>query len=78
MPQVNVKMLEGAFTLEQQQTLIEDIQRAFQKIGGDEIRPHVHIVVEEVKSGLWSAGGTILTKEAIEARRRARLASKES
>ena len=77
MPQVNVKMLEGAFTLEQQQTLIEDIHLAFQKIGGDVIRTHVHIVVEEIKSGLWSAGGTFLTTEVIEARRRARLAAKK-
>ena len=72
MPQVMVKHLAGVFTREQQTRLMDDILEAFVRIGGEGIRPNVNITIEEVASGLWNAGGEVLTIEAIDARRKRR------
>ena len=69
MPQVMVRHLAGAFTREQQTQLMADMVEAFVRIGGEGIRPNVNVTIEEVASGLWSAGGHLLTIEEIEARR---------
>jgi phenylpyruvate tautomerase PptA (4-oxalocrotonate tautomerase family) len=72
MPQVMVRHLAGVFTRQQQVQLMDDILEAFVRIGGEGIRPTVNVTVEEVADGLWSVGGTKLTIEEIEARRKAR------
>lgn len=72
MPQVMVRHLAGVFSREQQTRLMEDMIEAFVRIGGEGIRPNVNVTIEEVASGLWSAGGHVLTIEGIEARRRQR------
>ena len=72
MPQVMVRHLAGVFTREQQTQLMQDMIDAFVRIGGEGIRPNVNVTIEEVASGLWSAGGHILTIEEIEQRRRDR------
>jgi phenylpyruvate tautomerase PptA (4-oxalocrotonate tautomerase family) len=72
MPQVMVRHLAGVFTRQQQIQLMDDILEAFVRIGGEGIRPTVNVTVDEVASGLWSVGGTKLTIEEIEARRKAR------
>jgi 4-oxalocrotonate tautomerase len=69
MPIVTVKVLQGAFSFEQEQQMITDITAVFARIGGEGIRPNVQVLVEEVKSGLWGIGGNKLTREEIEARR---------
>jgi 4-oxalocrotonate tautomerase len=75
MPQVMVRHLAGVFTREQQTQLMQDIIDAFVRAGGEGIRPNVNVTIEEVASGLWSAGGNILTIEEIEARRKQRAES---
>ena len=72
MPIVNVKILAGAFSHEQKQAMIDEITNAFARIGGDGIRQNVHVLVEDVPSGLWGIGGHKLTTEEIEERRRQR------
>ena len=74
MPIVNVKVLEGAFSVEQKHAMIAEITEAMVKIGGAGIRPAVHVLVEDVPSGMWGIGGSRLTKEEIEERRRQRAA----
>ena len=69
MPQIMVRHVAGAFTREQQTQLMADMIEAFVRIGGEGIRANVNVTIEEVASGLWSAGGHILTIEEIEARR---------
>lgn len=72
MPIVSVKILRGAFTRGQKETLIDEITDAFARVGGEGIRPNVAVLVEEVDSGMWGVGGHKLTIEEIEARRRQR------
>jgi 4-oxalocrotonate tautomerase family enzyme len=75
MPIVTVKVLAGAFSEDQRHAMIDEITQAVVKVGGDGIRPSVHVLVEEVPSGMWGIGGARLTTEEIMARRRQRSAS---
>ena len=72
MPIVNVKVLAGAFSAEKKSAMIDEITDAMVRIGGDGIRPAVHVLVEEVASGMWGIGGAKLTSEEIAERRRRR------
>ena len=74
MPIVNVKVLAGAFSTAQKQSMIDDITDAIVRIGGDGIRPNVQVLVEDIQSGMWGIGGKKLTTEEIEARRKERAA----
>jgi 4-oxalocrotonate tautomerase len=72
MPIVNVKVLAGAFSVEQRAAMIDEITDAMVKVGGEGMRPMVHVLVEEVPSGMWGIGGAKLTSEEIAERRRLR------
>jgi len=72
MPFVNVQHMAGVFTRDQVHALIADITEAYVRIGGEGIRPHVTVVVNEVADGYWGAGGEIKTIASVEAARAAR------
>ena len=69
MPFVNVQHMAGTFTPDQCRALIRDMTEAYVKIGGEGIRPHVTVVVNEVADGLWGIGGTVKTLATVEADR---------
>lgn len=68
MPFVHVQHLAGAFSREQQTTLIRDITEAFVRASGERIRPNVLITLSEIESGLWATGGVPLTIEDVKKR----------
>ena len=68
MPFVHVQHLAGAFSREQQETLIKDITEAFVRVSGERIRPNVLITVSEIASGLWATGGVPLKIEDVKKR----------
>lgn len=72
MPMVTIKLLEGVFDRAQQEAMIDEVTDALCRVGGDGMRPGVHVIVEEVPSGRWGIGGAKLTTEGILARRAAR------
>jgi 4-oxalocrotonate tautomerase len=74
-PIINVKLLAGAFSVEQKHAMIEEITNAMAKIGGEGMRPAVHVLVEDVPDGMWGIGGNRLTTAEI-ARRRLQRAEK--
>ena len=53
MPLINVKLIEGVFTGEQKQQMIERLTDAMVTIEGENMRQVTWCVVEEVKSGDW-------------------------
>jgi 4-oxalocrotonate tautomerase len=57
MPLLNVKLLEGVFTLQQKQDLIRKLTDTMVSIKGESMRPYTVVLVEEVKSGDWGVGG---------------------
>ena len=69
MPIVTIKVLEGVFDRGQQEAMIDAVTDAMCKVGGEDMRPAVHVLVEEVTSGNWGIGGQKLRTEEILERR---------
>ena len=65
MPLINVKLIEGVFTSEQKQQIVETLTDAMVSIEGENMRSVTWVVVEEVKSGDWGMGGSVLTTDAV-------------
>ena len=72
MPIVTIKLVEGVFDRQQQEAMIDAVTDAMCKVGGEGLRPAVHVLVEEIASGRWGIGGEKLTTESLVARRAAR------
>lgn len=69
MPIVTIKVLEGVFDRGQQEAMIDAVTDAMCQVGGEGMRPAVHVIVEEVTSGNWGIGGQKLRTDEILARR---------
>jgi 4-oxalocrotonate tautomerase len=67
MPFVSVKVVEGVFTPEQKQQIVERVTEAMVSVEGENMRGVTWVVVEQVASGDWGIGGQTLTTEAIRA-----------
>jgi 4-oxalocrotonate tautomerase len=67
MPMVNVKVIEGVFTDDQKQAMIEKLTDTMVEIEGENMRGVTWVVIDEVKSGNWGIGGQSLTTEAVHA-----------
>jgi 4-oxalocrotonate tautomerase len=65
MPLINVKLIEGVFSSDQKQEIIERLTDAMVSIEGESLRQVTWCVVEEVKSGDWGIGGNSLTTEQV-------------
>lgn len=72
MPIVTIKLVEGVFDRAQQEAMIDAVTDAMCEVGGEGLRPAVHVLVEEIASGRWGIGGEKLTTEGLLARRAAR------
>lgn len=72
MPLIEVKVLEGVFTAQQKQEIIERLTDAMVQIEGENMRRTVWCVIEEVADGEWGIGGEILTSDDVRALARAR------
>ena len=67
MPLINVKLIEGVFSGEQKQQIIERLTDAMVSIEGENLRQVTWCVVEEVKSGDWGIAGNGLTVDHVRA-----------
>ena len=67
MPLLNVKLIEGVFTAEQKQEMIEKLTDTMVEIEGENMRGVTWVVIEESKSGDWGIGGRPLTTEDVHA-----------
>lgn len=65
MPSINVKLVQGAYTVEERQQLITKFTDAVASIKGDGVRPFVTILVEEIESGMWGGGGNFITTQDV-------------
>ena len=57
MPLLNVKLLEGVFTLKEKQELVRQLTDTMVSVKGETIRPNTVVLLEEIKSGDWGIGG---------------------
>lgn len=67
MPLVNVKVIEGVFTEVQKNDMVEKLTETMVSIEGENMRKFTWVVIDEVKSGNWGIGGTVITTEAVKA-----------
>ena len=67
MPFVNVKVIEGVFTSDQKQAMVERLTDAMVAIEGEAMRGVTWVVIEEVASGDWGIGGKCLSTADVKA-----------
>ncbi len=67
MPLVNVKVIEGVFTDEQKQEMVQKLTDTMVSIEGENMRQVTWVIVEEVKSGDWGIAGQPLTTSDVQA-----------
>jgi 4-oxalocrotonate tautomerase family enzyme len=67
MPIVTVKLMEGVLSDDQKKTLMKSLADAVVKVYGAPMRLFMHVVLEEIKTGDWIAGGGIVTSERVTA-----------
>jgi 4-oxalocrotonate tautomerase len=66
MPLIQIKLIEGVFTADQKQQMIENVTDAMVSVEGENMRPLTWVLVQEdVKSGDWGIGGQGATVEAV-------------
>ncbi|MCE5269260.1 MAG: tautomerase family protein [Planctomycetaceae bacterium] len=65
MPLANIKVIEGVFSSEEKQRMIEKISEAIISIEGETLREKTVVILEEVKSGDWAVGGKTFTTDAV-------------
>jgi len=71
MPLANIKVIEGVFTDDEKQQMIENVTDALVAVEGENIRDKTVVIVEETKSGDWGVGGTPLTTQHVKGLRHA-------
>ena len=65
MPIVTVQLMEGVLSDNQKQTLMKNLVDAVVKVYGPPMRLFMHVVLEEIKTGDWIAGGGVVTSERV-------------
>ena len=71
MPLANIKVIEGVFTAEEKEQMIERVTDAMVSVEGENIRDKTVVILEETKSGDWGVGGTPLTTKHVKGLRHA-------
>jgi 4-oxalocrotonate tautomerase len=69
MPFIDIKVIEGAFTPEEKQEMVERVSEAVIAVEGEPLRPSTHTVITETPSGEWAIGGKRLSAEDVRAKR---------
>jgi 4-oxalocrotonate tautomerase len=60
---ITVKLIEGVFSSDQKQEIIERLTDAMVSIEGENMRQITWCVLEEVRSGDWGIAGNAVTAE---------------
>ncbi len=65
MPLATIKVIEGVFSGDEKQRMIEKVTEAMVSVEGENLRDKTVVILEEVKSGDWGVGGKSLTADAV-------------
>ena len=65
MPLATIKVIEGVFSGDEKQRMIEKVTEAMVSVEGENLREKTVVILEEVKSGDWGIGGKTLTTDDV-------------
>lgn len=65
MPLATIKVIEGVFSRDEKQRMIERVTEAMISVEGENLREKTFVILEEVKSGYWGIGGETVTADAV-------------
>ena len=65
MPLATIKVIEGVFSGDEKQRMIEKVTEAMVAVEGEKLRDYTLVILEEVKSGDWGVGGKTLTTDDV-------------
>jgi 4-oxalocrotonate tautomerase len=65
MPLATIKVIEGVFSDDEKQRMIEGITEVLVSVEGESLRDKTVVILEEVKSGDWGMGGKTLTADDV-------------
>ena len=69
MPFIDIRVIEGVFTPDEQRELIERVSEAVIAVEGEGLRASTHTVVTETPNGSWAIGGRAMTATDVKAKR---------
>lgn len=67
MPLIEMKVLQGITTEDEKQELIERLTEAVVAVKGEPLRPHIWVLITEVQSRAWGAGGDTVSSQQVNA-----------
>jgi 4-oxalocrotonate tautomerase len=67
MPLIEVKLIEGVFTQQQKEQMIEKLTDTMVSIEGENLRSVTFVTIEEIRGGDWGVGGKPMTADAVKA-----------
>ncbi|WAC07148.1 MAG: 4-oxalocrotonate tautomerase family protein [Thermodesulfobacteriota bacterium] len=65
MPLVTIKVIEGVFSGDEKQRMIEKVTEAMVTLEGENLREKTVVIIEEIKSGDWGMGGKTLSTDDV-------------
>lgn len=65
MPMVDIQLIEGVFTPEQKQEMIEKVTDTMVEIEGEALRGVTWVRVQEYASGEWGIGGRAISADDV-------------
>jgi len=65
MPLAIIKVIEGVFSADEQQRMIERVTEAIVSVEGENLREKTFVILEEVKGGHWGIGGKTLAADDV-------------
>jgi 4-oxalocrotonate tautomerase len=65
MPLANIKVIEGVFSRDEKQRMIEKVTEALVSVEGENLREKTLVILAEVKGGNWGIGGKMLTADDV-------------
>jgi 4-oxalocrotonate tautomerase len=65
MPLAIIKVIENVFSGEEKQRMVEKVSEAMISVEGETLRDKTVVLLEEVKSGDWAFGGTMVTADVV-------------
>jgi 4-oxalocrotonate tautomerase len=72
MPLATIKVIEGVFSGDEKQRMIEKVTEAIVSVEGENLREKTVVILEEVRSGDWGIGGKTLTTDDVKKLRASR------